>query len=439
MRHILAEDSVGLVAQIAASKVLLAFDFDGTLAPIVSDPDAAAMRPRTMKLLSAVCKQFPCAVISGRSRGDVSARLAGALVKYVVGNHGIDPGAEGLEGISGDMKAIRLQLETALGGCEGIDVENKRYSIAVHYRRSRRKRDALAAIRTAAAALRTPVRLVAGKLVVNVLPATAPHKGDALMALRAAEGADTALYVGDDVTDEDVFALDQPGRLLSVRVGRSASSSAAFFLGDQREMDLLLRMLTNLRKDPSEAMRLELTGDEPPDYPLGPALDFLAHIWALNHAIERVSTRTQRALRISAPQRLVLRCIGKFPGITAGHAARLLHVDPGTLSAALRRLEGQKLLERHKDPRDRRRILLGLTAKGRALDRPMPHTVEHAVERLLTLTDPADLEAAARTLTKLAALLLAELSESPTAGEPPPPARERPARLERTRRRGDDG
>ena len=149
---------------------------------------------------------------------------------------------------------------------------------------------------------------------------------------------------------------------------------------------------------------------KPPDYLLGPALDFLAHIWALNHAIERVSTRTQRALRISAPQRLVLRCIGKFPGIaSAGHAARLLQRPPGRLLGG---------------PTPPRRpscwnatvgggFLLGLTAKGRALDRPMPHTVEHAVERLLTLTDPADLEAAARTLTKLAALLLAELSESP--------------------------
>ena len=72
----------------------------------------------------------------------------------------------------------------------------------------RRKRYVLAAIRTAAAALRTPVRLVAGKLGGELLPSSAPHKGDALMALRAAEGADMALYVGDDATDEDVFALD---------------------------------------------------------------------------------------------------------------------------------------------------------------------------------------------------------------------------------------
>ncbi len=160
-------------------------------------------------------------------------------------------------------------------------------------------------------------------------------------------------------------------------------------------------------------MKIVLTRDEGPTYPLGPALEFLAHIWALNHAIERVSTRTERVMGISAPQRLVLRCIGKFPGITAGRAARLLHIDPGTLSAVLRRLEGQKLVQRSKDPRDKRRILLGLTAKGRALDRPMPHTVEHAVERLLALSPAADRIATERTLAQLAVLLMAELSEVP--------------------------
>ena len=72
-----------------------------------------------------------------------------------------------------------------------------------------------------------PVRLVGGKHVVNLLPAGAPHKGLALERARARLGCDTAIYVGDDETDEDVFALDQPGRLLAIRVGRKPSSSAA--------------------------------------------------------------------------------------------------------------------------------------------------------------------------------------------------------------------
>lgn len=69
--------------------------------------------------------------------------------------------------------------------------------------------------------------------------------------------------------------------------------------------------------------------------------------------------------------------------MTAGQLASLLHVDPGTVSASLGRLEGKGLLERRRDPRDKRRTSLGLTAKGRALDHPAAGTVEDAVERPL--------------------------------------------------------
>jgi trehalose 6-phosphate phosphatase len=82
---------------------------------------------------------------------------------------------------------------------------------------------------------------------VNVLPELAPNKGDALLALRAIEQADIAFYVGDDVTDEDVFKLNQPGRLLSARVGESLSSWASYFLRHQTEIDRLLAKLVAYR------------------------------------------------------------------------------------------------------------------------------------------------------------------------------------------------
>ena len=69
----------------------------------------------------------------------------------------------------------------------------------------------------------------------------------ALISLRERETADIALYVGDDVTDEDVFELDQPGRLLCIRVGQSRKSAAPWFLRDQREIDMLLKKLVELR------------------------------------------------------------------------------------------------------------------------------------------------------------------------------------------------
>jgi trehalose 6-phosphate phosphatase len=246
MKHILSSANVELLAQLAASRVLLAFDFDGTLAPIVSARERAGMRPRTHQLLQRVCELYPCAVISGRSREDVLERVADARVKYAVGNHGLEPGRD-IRSFERAARAVRPELETALAAWPGVEIEDKRYSFAVHYRKSRQKQKARAAIESAVRKLSQPMRIIRGKLVVNVVPEGAPHKGDALSALRTREGADTALYVGDDYTDEDVFELDQPGRLLSIRVGQTRRSAAAYYLRDQREIDSLLSKLHKFR------------------------------------------------------------------------------------------------------------------------------------------------------------------------------------------------
>jgi len=247
MRYLLSSRNVGVLAQIAWSRVLLAFDFDGTLAPIVADRRGAAMRKRTGQLLARACALYPCAVISGRSQSDVLARLAGTAVKYVVGNHGLEPGIE-LASFARETARAAPLLRQALAPLAGIDVENKRYSLAVHYRRSRQKGAARIAIDSAVAALPSRMRIIPGKQVVNLVPEGAPHKGDAVIQLRQLAQADTALYVGDDFTDEDVFALDQPGRLLTVRVGPSRSSAAAYFLRYQREIDTVLSKLSALRE-----------------------------------------------------------------------------------------------------------------------------------------------------------------------------------------------
>jgi trehalose 6-phosphate phosphatase len=247
MKHLLSQDSGELLAQLTGSRLLVAFDFDGTLAPIVADREDAYMRSRTSELFTKVCTLYPTAVISGRSQADVSARLGEARVNYVIGNHGLEPGV-GLEEFQEEITLARESLESLLASIAGVDLEDKRYSLALHYRRSRNRRVARSAIVAAVAALPVRMRVVLGKLVVNVVPERAPNKGDALMELRRVEQADTALYLGDDITDEDVFKLDQPGRLLSVRVGESRSSAATYFLRDQREMDRLLAKLVKLRE-----------------------------------------------------------------------------------------------------------------------------------------------------------------------------------------------
>ena len=245
MRDILARANRDVLEQLARSRALLAFDFDGTLAPITTDPDRARLRPSTRRLLEKAAQAYPCVVISGRSRADVGRRLRGLALAGLVGNHGLEHGW-GPATRQREVRRWLAVLRSRLRDVRGVVIEDKGVSLAVHYRRSREKRRARARILAVAAGL-GGVRRVGGKQVLNLLPAGAPHKGLALQQERARLECDTALYLGDDETDEDVFALDEPGQLLAVRVGRRKGTSAAYYVRTQAEVDRLLRVLLALR------------------------------------------------------------------------------------------------------------------------------------------------------------------------------------------------
>jgi MarR family transcriptional regulator, organic hydroperoxide resistance regulator len=131
---------------------------------------------------------------------------------------------------------------------------------------------------------------------------------------------------------------------------------------------------------------------------LGPALDFMRSMWRLNHALELTSGHMERAMGITAQQRMVIRCLGKQPGISPSQLAALLHLDRSTISTALNRMERAGLLVRRTDKHDRRSVTLWLSAKGKRLDRPSEETVESAVERMLAQIGRRDLVAAARVM-----------------------------------------
>lgn len=248
MKHLFAPGAARVLEQLAGTRLLVALDFDGTLAPIVADRERARMRGPTARLLRRVAARYPTMVVSGRGQRDVAARLRGARLRHVIGNHGVEPGASGdLRRFAAEVGQAWVLLEQQLEHVRGVDLEDKRYSLAIHYRRARGKRRARAAILAAIQALPMAMRIVPGKAVLNLVPAGAPHKGDAVLRARDAEGADTILYLGDDVTDEDVFQLDQPGRVTSVRIGRSGTSAATYFVRGQRDVDRVLAALAAAR------------------------------------------------------------------------------------------------------------------------------------------------------------------------------------------------
>ena len=170
---------------------------------------------------------------------------------------------------------------------------------------------------------------------------------------------------------------------------------------------------------------MALTQDADRTAPLGPALEFLRCLWRVSHALEQLSSRMDQRLGVTAQQRLVIRCVGKYPGMTAGHLAKLLHVDPGTVSATLKRLDEKGIITRRRDPDDRRRVALGLTKKGRQLDRPTRGTVEEAADRLLREVRHADTLRSAALLERFAKLL--ETTNVSANGLPRPRKRRSPA------------
>lgn len=137
-------------------------------------------------------------------------------------------------------------------------------------------------------------------------------------------------------------------------------------------------------------------------------LDFLQQLWQLNHALERMSQRTLRAIGITAQQRLLLRCIDTQPHLMASQLAALLHLDPGTVSVSIARLAHKGLVTRQRDPRDNRRVALRLTAAGKRLARPHPETVEAVVLQLLETASASDLRRFKLVLQRLADALLAK-------------------------------
>lgn len=246
--HVFSPEGEAALAELLARRPLLAFDFDGTLAPIVARPADARLSQAVASRLAALAGRLPVAVVSGRALADLRLRL-GFVPTYLVGNHGAedadDPAASAAWRAALDPLREHLARQQPMLAAAGVTVEDKGLSLALHHRLAPAPGPALDAIRAALAGRPPGVQVFGGKRVVNLAPAGAPDKADALLALVARSGAGGALFAGDDVNDEPVFAR-APSHWLTLRVGRDAASRARFFLDSPTEMAMLLQRLRNL-------------------------------------------------------------------------------------------------------------------------------------------------------------------------------------------------
>lgn len=249
MKHLFCREGQQAIDAVMAGRPLLAFDFDGTLAPIVARPDDALV-PLSLRLrLGQLAEVLPTAIVTGRSVADVRPRL-GFEPHCIVGNHGAEPPPDWLAERSAlDWQAALVPARDFLGAqvpalaAAGIQLEDKGQSLALHHRLATDQEAALRLIATLTRSLPPGLRTFGGKCVVNIVAANAPDKGDAVNELAMRLGCSHGVFIGDDINDEPVFQKVPEG-WLTVRIGREDTlSSARFFLDSHVEMAPMLQEL----------------------------------------------------------------------------------------------------------------------------------------------------------------------------------------------------
>ena len=135
--------------------------------------------------------------------------------------------------------------------------------------------------------------------------------------------------------------------------------------------------------------------------PLGDVLEFMRALWGVNHALESTSRRMKARYGVTGPERMVVRLVGRYPGISAGDLARILLVDPSTLTGLLKRLAARGIVKRQSDAIDARRALFLLTQRGAAVDGVKRGTVEAAITLALGSLSGRDVRVAAGVLDRL--------------------------------------
>ena len=247
-----------------AGRILLLFDYDGTLTPIVERPEDALLSEEARGRLTALAAHPRCiaGIVSGRSLADLSV-LADIQGLIHAGNHGMEIRGPGLDFTHPEAIAawrildqVQAALADALAYVPGVIVEHKGLTLSVHYRAT--PEPAASQVDDGVAAVVEPyvesrqLRLTRGKMVVEVRPAIEWDKGKAIEKIHRHSresgnpgGNPFPVYFGDDRTDEDGFrAVQEMGGL-------------AVFVGEPRQGTVALHQLDS-PDEVSETMRLIL-------------------------------------------------------------------------------------------------------------------------------------------------------------------------------------
>lgn len=252
------------IVQRARGKHLVFFlDYDGTLTPIVDRPELALLAPEIRTLLSELARRWTVVILSGRDLPDLQQRV-GLPGLFYAGSHGFDIiGPDGHSHQKGrefipTLDRVERYLRKRLAAIQGALIERKAFSLAVHYRLVQENDVPLIDHIVEDVLDREPaLRQLCGKKVYELQPDVDWDKGKAVLwvleTLHLTGTEVLPLYLGDDVTDWDAFAVLH-GRGIPILVHDTPQPCAAHYaLKDPVEVHRFLTgLLTHLSRDNAE-------------------------------------------------------------------------------------------------------------------------------------------------------------------------------------------
>lgn len=245
----------------AGRKIALFLDFDGTLVPIQEDPKQCFLSNKMKNQLLLLAGSQGCylIVLSGRALSDIKKRI-GIRKIYYGGNHGLDISGPNLRYTHPKALTSKLAIEhvtrrlkKAITNIEGAWLENKKFSVSLHFRSV--KKENIPLIKKVFHAVANEsiegkrLNVIKGKKVIELVPNVSWNKGSAaLWILRQLKDNCLPIYIGDDQTDETAFrALNK--KRITIRVGRSKKTVAEYYLKGHWEVPRLLNEILEYTKN----------------------------------------------------------------------------------------------------------------------------------------------------------------------------------------------
>ncbi len=243
---------------LSGRKIALCLDYDGTLTPITARPEEAILSPSMREVLRELSRSLPIMIISGRDRETVQEFIKLPQLTYA-GNHGLDIddsktlfAEQRIEHFLPLLHEVQQILAIKLASLPGIQIEPKKYTLAIHYRNVAHAAQ-MVVITTTEAIVRghSDLKIIYGKKVLDIYPNIEWDKGKALKWLMRKFNVDQPtvypIYIGDDLTDENAFRT-LPELSMGILVGNHEHETYADFgLRNPAEVEIFLTKLSTMK------------------------------------------------------------------------------------------------------------------------------------------------------------------------------------------------